>query len=52
LPDVALSYYNHTEPGFLRLKVTKTGIDCEYYTIDFEDNPQGVRDRFTVALAG
>jgi hypothetical protein len=50
LPDVTLSYYNDTEPGFLRLKVTKTGIDCEYYTIDFEDNPQGVRDRFTVAL--
>jgi Calcineurin-like phosphoesterase len=50
LPDVTLAAYNETEPGFLRIKVTKTNIGCEYYTIDFDDNPQGVKDRFTVAL--
>jgi hypothetical protein len=51
LPDVALAAYNDTEPGFLRLEVTKTAISCKYYTIDFQDNPQGVRDSFTVPLA-
>jgi hypothetical protein len=50
LPDVMLAAYNDTEPGFLRLKVTKATIACEYYTIDFQDNPQGVRDSFTVPL--
>jgi len=50
LPDVALAAYNDTEPGFLRLEVTKTAISCKYYTIDFQDNPQGVRDSFTVPL--
>ena len=49
---MTLAAYNDTEPGFLRLKVTKTTIDCEYYTIDFQDNPQGVRDSFTVPLSG
>jgi Calcineurin-like phosphoesterase len=52
LPDVALAAFNDTEPGFLRLKVTETSLTGEYYTIDFQDNPQGVRDRFTVPLAG
>jgi hypothetical protein len=50
LPDVTLAAYNETEPGFLRIKVTRANIDCEYYTIDFDDNPQGVKDSFTVAL--
>jgi hypothetical protein len=50
LPDVTLAAYNDTEPGFLRLKVTKASIDCKYYTIDFQDKPQGVRDSFTVPL--
>ena len=52
LPDVTLAAYNDTEPGFLLLKVTKSEITCEYYTIDFQGNPQGVRDRFTVPIAG
>ena len=42
LPDVAIAAYNDTELGFLRLKVTKASIGCEYYTIDFQDKPQGV----------
>ena len=50
LPDVTLAFYNDTEAGFLRFKVTKESIACEYYTIDFQDNPKGVRDRFTVEL--
>ena len=50
LPDVSLAAFNDTEPGFLRLKVTKASIACEYYTIDFQDKPQGVRDSFTVPL--
>jgi predicted phosphodiesterase len=52
LTDVTLATYNDTEPGFLRLKVTNTTIAGEYYTIDFQDNPQGVRDSFTVPLVG
>lgn len=51
LPDVTLEAYNDAEPGFLRLKVTKTAIICEYYTIDFKGNPQGVRDTFSVPLS-
>jgi Calcineurin-like phosphoesterase len=51
VPDVTLAAYNDTEPGFLRLKVTKSTITGEYYTIDFEDKPQGTRDTFTVTLA-
>jgi hypothetical protein len=47
---VTLSAYNDTEPGFLRLKVTKTAIKGEYYTVDFQGNPQGVRDTFIVPL--
>ena len=50
LPDVKLEAYNDTEPGFLRIKVTKKAISCEYYTMDFTDQPKGVRDIFTVAL--
>lgn len=50
LPHVTLEAYNDTEPGFLRLKVTKKSIAGEYFTIDFNDQPQGVRDRFTVSL--
>lgn len=50
LPDVTLQAYNDTEPGFLRLKVTKKTIRVEYYTIDFSDAPKGVRDHFTVQL--
>src|SRR5215831_2056924 len=33
--DVTLNAYNDTEPGFLRLKVTKTAVGIEYYTVDF-----------------
>jgi len=51
LPDVTLAAYNDTEPGFLRLKVTTTTITSEYYTIDFQDKPQGVSDSFTVQLS-
>jgi hypothetical protein len=50
LRDVTLQKYNDTEPGFLRIKVTKTTIQSEYYTNDFNDMPQGVKDRFTVHL--
>jgi hypothetical protein len=50
LPDVTLAAYNDTEPGFLRLKVTKSTITGEYFTIDFQDNPTGVKDTFTVTL--
>ncbi len=50
LPDVTLAAYNDTEPGFLRLKVTKKAIVVEYHTIDFTDAPQGVKDKFTVQL--
>ena len=52
LPDVTLAAYNDTEPGFLLLKVSRSEIACEYYTTDFQGNPQGVRDHFTVPLAG
>jgi hypothetical protein len=38
LPDVTLAAYNETEPGFLRLKVTKTSITSEYWVIrDFHE---------------
>jgi hypothetical protein len=50
LADVTLAAFNDTEPGFLRLKVTKAAITAEYYTIDFQDKPKGVRDSFTVPL--
>jgi len=50
LPDVTLATYNDTEAGFLRLKVTKSTITGEYFTIDFLDNPTGVKDTFTVTL--
>jgi 3',5'-cyclic AMP phosphodiesterase CpdA len=50
LPDVTLNAYNDTEPGFLRVKVNKTAITVEYYTVDFEGNPQGVRDSVIVPL--
>jgi hypothetical protein len=50
-PDVKLAAYNDTEPGFLRLKVTTKAISVEYYTIDFNDALQGVKDSFTVSLA-
>jgi hypothetical protein len=49
LPDVTLAAYDNTEPGFLRLKVTKTAINCEYYTIDFQGKPQGTRDTFGIS---
>jgi hypothetical protein len=52
LPDVTLAAYNDTEPGFLLLKVSRSEIACEYYTTDFQGDPQGVRDHFTVPLAG
>jgi hypothetical protein len=51
LPGVTLTAYNDTEPGFLRLKVSEADITCEYYTTDFQDNPQGVRDSFTVPVS-
>jgi hypothetical protein len=51
LQDVTLAAYNDTEPGFLRLRVTKSTITGEYYTIDFQDNPKGIRDTFTVSLS-
>jgi hypothetical protein len=50
LPDLTLAAYNDTQPGFLRLKVTKTTITCEYYIIDFQDTPKGVSDHFTIPL--
>jgi predicted phosphodiesterase len=50
LADVTLAACNDTEPGFLRLKVTKASIACEYYTIDFQNNPQGVKDNFAIPL--
>jgi hypothetical protein len=50
LPDVTLAAYNDTEPGFLRIKITQKQIQAEYYTIDFNDNPQGVRDNFTIPI--
>ena len=49
-PEVKLEAANDTEPGFLRIKVTKKKITGEYYTIDFEDNPLGVKDNFTIAM--
>ena len=49
-PEVKLEASNDTEPGFLRIKVTKKKITGEYYTIDFEDNPLGVKDNFTIAM--
>ena len=49
-PDVKLEYCNDTEPGFLRINVTKKAIRCDYYTIDFNDNPLGIRDSFTITL--
>jgi calcineurin-like phosphoesterase family protein len=51
LPNVTLESFNDAEPGFLRLKVTQAAIAVEYYTMDFEDNPQGVRDSLTIPLA-
>ena len=50
LPDVKFEACIDTEPGFLRIKVTKKTIHCEYYTTDFNDNPLGVRDSFTITL--
>jgi len=50
LADVTLAAYNDTEPGFLKLKVTKTEINCEYYTINFQGSPQGVKDQFRIPL--
>lgn len=49
-PDVKLEASNDKEPGFLRLTVTKKNIHGEYYTIDFNDTPLGVRDKFTITL--
>ncbi len=51
LPDVVLEAFNDAEPGFLRLKVTRDEIAGEYFTIDFQDNPQGIKDRFSVSLS-
>jgi hypothetical protein len=51
LPDVVLAAFNDAEPGFLRLKVTRDEIAGEYFTIDFQDNPQGIKDRFSVSLS-
>lgn len=50
ISDVTLAAYNDTEPGFLRIKVTKDAIKGDYYTIDFQGNEQGIRDSFTVSL--
>ena len=49
-PGVKLEACNDTEPGFLRLTVTKKAIRGEYYTIDFNNSPTGVPDRFTIPL--
>jgi hypothetical protein len=51
LSDVTLEAYNDTQPGFLRIKITETGIDGDYYTMSFDDVAQGVSDRFSVALS-
>jgi hypothetical protein len=48
--EVKLEAFNDTEPGFLRLKVTKKTIRGKYYAIDFNDTPLGVRDNFTITL--
>jgi hypothetical protein len=50
LPDVTLEAFNDTEPGFLRLTVTNELLSAEYYTVDFQDKPQGVSDRFEASL--
>jgi hypothetical protein len=49
-PDVKFEACIDTEPGFLRIKVTKKAVRCEYYTTDFNDNPLGIRDSFTITL--
>ncbi|MEY2557581.1 MAG: tartrate-resistant acid phosphatase type 5 [Verrucomicrobiota bacterium] len=49
-PEVRLEACNDTEPGFLRLTVTKKAITGDYYTIDFNDTPLGIRDSFKIAL--
>jgi hypothetical protein len=47
---VTLAAYNDSEVGFLRFKITDSEITGEYYTMDFEGNPQGVRDSFGVPV--
>ena len=47
---VKLEACNDKEAGFLRITVTKKSIVGEYYTIDFNNNPKGVSDSFTIGL--
>jgi len=49
-PGVKFEACNDTEPGFLRLTVTKKQIVGEYFTVDFAGAAKGVRDKFTVTV--
>ena len=50
LNGVKLAAYNDSEPGFLRIKVTRKQIIGEYFTADFVGALQGVRDHFEIDL--
>jgi len=48
--NITLEAYNDSEPGFLRMTVSKKQILGEYFTVDFDGNPQGRNDAFSIDL--
>jgi hypothetical protein len=40
-PDLKLEKYNETDPGFLKVTVTKTDLTAAYYTVPFAGPPAG-----------
>jgi hypothetical protein len=39
--------FNQTDPGFLRVSVTKESIEFEYFVVPFDDSPIRRFDAFT-----
>jgi hypothetical protein len=46
-PGLRLMKFNQTDPGFLRVSVTKESIEFEYFVVPFDDSPIRRFDAFT-----